>query len=149
MSRRAGRALNLGPTQWRGSPPYRVTVTPSGPPHPPSIGPVRGTPFSAMCKADQVVVGFFGREGFSLDQVGFRCAPLSIDMGPPATLVRGPTDPSLLGPWPSTMGGLEFAEECGIALGVVGVATGYSVRYDDITWIYEADLHCTRPRLIP
>jgi hypothetical protein len=41
--------------------------------------PMRGTtqdvPWTQMCPADEVVVGFSGRSGAALDQVAFECAP--------------------------------------------------------------------------
>jgi len=46
----------------------------------PQRGGFRGSPFSRMCAANQVVVGFSGRAGTELDQVAFDCAPLNITM---------------------------------------------------------------------
>jgi hypothetical protein len=47
--------------------------------------PVRGStqdsPWTQMCPADEVVVGFSGRSGAALDQVAFACAPWTVSNG--------------------------------------------------------------------
>ncbi|HEY8379020.1 MAG TPA: hypothetical protein VIK91_21155, partial [Nannocystis sp.] len=44
----------------------------------PAVGGNGGGPFNSLCPADQVVVGFYGRSGSEVDQIGFRCAPFVI-----------------------------------------------------------------------
>jgi len=39
-----------------------------------------GSPWSRMCAANEVVVGFSGRSGFALEQIAFDCAPLNVTM---------------------------------------------------------------------
>jgi cysteine-rich repeat protein len=51
----------------------------------PERGTSTGTPFMAMCPADNAVVGFSGRADQKLDAVGLSCAPLGVtsaDDGP-------------------------------------------------------------------
>ena len=51
----------------------------------PERGTSMGTPFTAVCPADNAVVGFSGRSGQKLDAVGLSCAPLGVtsaDSGP-------------------------------------------------------------------
>jgi hypothetical protein len=43
----------------------------------PMRGASQDSPWTQMCPADQVVVGFIGRSGSDLDQVAFVCAPWS------------------------------------------------------------------------
>ncbi len=66
----------------------QLSVSPSGCQIAVSTGttlPMRGqygdVAFTQTCPADQVVVGFRGRSGYLLDQVGFICAPLVVSTG--------------------------------------------------------------------
>jgi hypothetical protein len=47
----------------------------------PMRGSTQDTPWTQMCPADEVVVGFSGRAGAALDQVAFACAPWSVGGG--------------------------------------------------------------------
>jgi hypothetical protein len=82
-----------------GNGPFTVTTAMAG------TLPSRGTPFSAtqtrMCPANQVVVGFSGRQGGLIDSLVFNCAPLvisgtapnytmTIDTAAPITALGGP-----------------------------------------------------------
>ena len=57
--------------------------------------PLRGTskasPWTQMCPANEVVVGFKGRSGDDLDQVAFECAPWIAQTSPGATTDGGPS----------------------------------------------------------
>lgn len=136
VTRLQGRCGRLAITA---APPYRVTVTEAG--SLPAVGRGTANPFTALCPTNQVLVGFFGRDGLIVDQVGFRCAPLVIDLGPPAKVVHGPI--TTLGPWPSTKGGAGFGENCGPA----AVANGHAVSAG--SWIDGFGLRCTELRLVP
>jgi hypothetical protein len=63
-------------------PPYAITVS-NG-----ATLPLRGlmgaTQWSSMCPTDQMVVGFNGRSGALIDQLGFRCAPILVGGSPQA-----------------------------------------------------------------
>jgi hypothetical protein len=64
-----------------GSGPVEVTIAPG------AQGPVRGNFPGAvsqdgMCPPNQVVVGFDSRAAMYVDQLTFRCAPLTISLGP-------------------------------------------------------------------
>jgi hypothetical protein len=76
--------------------------------------PARGNPttgsdptaFSVVCPADEVVIGFFGRAGSALDQLGIQCGALSTD-GESVQV----TPTITLGPEGGT-GGTPFTEGC-------------------------------------
>ncbi len=47
----------------------------------PERGTASGASWSQMCPRDQMVVGFWGRSGASLDQIGFDCAGVRVSRG--------------------------------------------------------------------
>jgi hypothetical protein len=63
--------------------------------------PVRGMPFSATqtrsCPMNQVIVGFSGRSGGFIDQLAFRCAPLTITGAAPSYAISIGTATTLTG----------------------------------------------------
>jgi len=77
----------------------------------------RGTPsgatWSQMCPRDQMVVGFWGRSGRSLDQVAFDCAGVHVTRGPSNDFVLTvDTTISELSPPNGGDGGLPFRSTC-------------------------------------
>jgi len=79
--------------------------------------PERGTPsgqtWSQMCPRDQMVVGFWGRSGRSLDQVGFDCAGVRVSRNPPGDYVLAvDTTISELSPPNGGDGGMPFRARC-------------------------------------
>ncbi len=76
--------------------PYAITTSQAG------VLPVREASKSmaqtALCPANQVIVGFQGRSGSFIDALWFKCAPLSVGPGPGYALVIGATtDTALIG----------------------------------------------------
>lgn len=96
------------------------------------------SPFRALCPANEVVVQLFGREGSAIDQVGVRCARLTVDT---AGAIR--TDPGMTyDPVPSTTGGDDaFSLACDRGW----VARGHHVSSSFL--IEGFGVVCGRPRL--
>ena len=75
----------------------------------PMRGASRASPWTQVCPADQVVVGFSGRSGAALDQVAFECAPwfaadaggVGLSVGGSVTLMAAGRD-----------GGMPFEDLC-------------------------------------
>ena len=135
----SGLQARCGSLKVTGGPPYVITVEPTR-----SLQPVGGStadPFTALCPASQVLVAFFGRAGVALDQVGFRCAPLTVTDDATMTVVVGA--PTSFGPWPVTDGGNAFAEGCKAG----AAATGHSVIAG--TSIDALALQCGKLSLVP
>lgn len=120
-------------------PPYTIKVMATT-----SLGPAGGgasNAFDALCPADEVLVGFFGRAGTSVDQVGFRCSPLLVGKDAALTITLGTG--RVFGPVPNTSGGDPFDEGCGTG----AVAVGQFL--NEGAWIDSLGLHCGRPHLAP
>lgn len=66
--------------------PYTITTTTGA--TLPEHGTFTAAPWSSLCPADQVVVGFEGRSGNLVDQISLHCAPLIIS-GPPYAVTLG------------------------------------------------------------
>lgn len=94
---------------------------------------------TALCGPGQIVVGFFGRAGGSLNQVGFECGSLEL-VGSPATMQV--TAVTRIGPFGGTADG-EFAETCTTG----AVARGQHGTFG--SWIDSLGLHCGTPMLPP
>lgn len=88
--------LTIGP-----APGYAVTTS-TGMLHP-AHGLTSGNDWSALCPANQVVVGFEGRQSDWIAQLTFRCAPLTVTISP--------TGPTL------TVGGITKTEAAGSEAG--------------------------------
>jgi hypothetical protein len=76
----------------------------------PERGMNSGQTWTQMCPRDQMVVGFWGRSGLSLDQVGFDCAGIHVSGSPPLLAVD--TTISELSPPNGGDGGLPFRSKC-------------------------------------
>jgi len=97
-------------------------------------------PQTALCPANQVVVGFTGRAGGFIDALAFSCAPLTISgASPNYTLSIGtPTDTSAVG----GPGGMPFAA---VACPAGTIAVGHAGRSG--VDIQAFGLLCARPTL--
>jgi hypothetical protein len=82
-------------------------------------GNANGMPWTITCPADQAIVGFGGRSGAYVDQLAFRCAPLSIS-GQPGSYSITIGNVTALAPVGGT-GGSPFPERL-CAEGHVGVS---------------------------
>jgi hypothetical protein len=103
--------------------------------------PERGLPstqaWTQMCPRDQMVVGFWGRSGLSLDQVAFDCAGIHVSGSPPVLAVD--TTISELSPPNGGEGGEPFRFRC---------APGQVARTSNISadqWIHSFALTCETP----
>jgi hypothetical protein len=96
-----------------------------------------GNRWSALCPYDEVIVGFRGRSGNALDQVGFHCAPLRWD-GVQVSLGLVRTLPSHGGG-----GGSSFDTSCPAGQ----VALGHKVQSS--AWIDSFGLVCGTPARTP
>lgn len=106
----------------------------------PMEGTSEDSPWTQLCPADQVVVGFVGRSGADLDQVAFECAPWSasnddggeaLSMGTVVTLTAAGGD-----------GGLPYDNPCPAGQ----MARGSSGRSGD--WVDAFGLVCGTPALV-
>jgi hypothetical protein len=91
------------------------------------------------CPTNQAVVGFHGRSGGLLDQMGLLCAPLLANQDGTVSAgeqTRGP-------PLPMTAGGSEFTAPCPTD----EIAIGYLVNFG--AWIDALELRCARASLVP
>jgi hypothetical protein len=102
-------------------------------------GLARSNPWTRMCPPNQVVVGFSGRSGLSLDQVSFACAHWHVASSG-QTLVSEAS--SLLAPVGGT-GGSAFDDACPPGR----LARGINLRADQ--WIDAFGLACGTPILSP
>jgi hypothetical protein len=107
----------------------------------PMRGATQDTPWSQMCPADEVVVGFSGRSGADLDQVAFECAPWTasnnVDGG---VLSAGPT---VTLPAAGGDGGTPFQDTCPPGQ----LARGSNLRAG--AWVDAFGLVCGTPALAP
>jgi hypothetical protein len=105
----------------------------------PIRGASLGSPWTLMCPSDEVVVGFAGRSGSDLDQVGFECAAWSApseDAGAPLEMGSTVTLPAVGGD-----GGLPFEEGCPSGEMVRGTSGHFG------HWVDSLGLVCGTPTL--
>jgi hypothetical protein len=119
-------------------PPYHLTTTPT------AALPERGLSYdsawSAMCPADQVVVGFVGRSGIALDQVAFTCAPFDVALaGTSGSLTEGPTTTTAAN---GGTGGSPFTDGCPAGQ----IARGTALRSGQ--WVDALALVCGVPAVV-
>jgi hypothetical protein len=116
---------------------YQIIVSPGA--ILPSHGTTGGSSFTATCPNNQVVVGIYGHSGLYLDQVGFKCAPLTISQnGTFAISIETVTQlPVSGGP-----GGGAFGDTCPTGRVAVGSDVGSGLFVDSI------DLRCAVPMLV-
>jgi hypothetical protein len=104
----------------------------------------RGTPsgqtWAQMCPRDQMVVGFWGRSGRSLDQVGFDCAGVRVSRNPPGDYVLAvDTTISELSPPNGGDGGMPFRVRCSSGQ----IALTANINAD--VWVNAFGLTCATP----
>lgn len=100
-------------------------------------GASKGSAWTQICPADEVVVGFSGRSGSDLDQVAFECAPWTAESeGAPLSMGSTVTLPAAGGD-----GGLPFEDSCPSGQ----LARGTSGRYGQ--WVNALALVCATPTL--
>jgi hypothetical protein len=106
----------------------------------PERGVPSGTTWSQMCPRDQMVVGFWGRSGRSLDQVGFDCAGVRVSRGASNDYVLAVnTTISELSPPNGGDGGMPFRASC-----MPGqIALTANINAGD--WVYAFGLTCATP----
>jgi hypothetical protein len=91
------------------------------------------------CPPNQAAVGFYGKSGGLLDQLGLACAPLTAGADA-RTITTGPK--TSVGPFPAGASGAPFMEDCPSGL----VARGYVINFG--AWIDALTLRCARPSLV-
>jgi hypothetical protein len=109
-----------------------------------SVLPERGTATAAswtqMCPRDQVVVGFYGRSGLGLDQVGFDCARVRVSRGDAGDYALSvDTTISELSPPNGGNGGSAFRAPC--AAGQVARVANVNIEQ----WVHAFGLTCSTP----
>jgi hypothetical protein len=110
----------------------------------PERGQPSGQTWSQMCPRDQMVVGFWGRSGSSLDQIGFDCAGVRASRNAANDYVLTvDTTISELSPPNGGDGGMPFRAMC--PPGQIAVVAHINAD----TWIDEFGLTCARPIAVP
>ena len=106
-----------------------------------ALGAGTANSLMALCPADEALVGFFGRAGMRLDQVGFRCSAIRVANDAAMTVTLVPS--RSFGPVPTTSNESEFSDDCDPGTVAVGHLASHGA------WIDGLGLHCGRLRLVP
>lgn len=104
-----------------------------------TLGTGTASSLMALCGTDEALVGFFGRAGMRLDQVGFRCASFRADAAMTVTFVPGTSFPAV----PTTSNENEFSRDCAPGTVAIGHLAFHGA------WIDGLGLQCGRIRLVP